>query len=666
MTTKSEDDYWEKLAYIWARATGGSNVAAGPGNWSNSTNAQLAPPAPGSEEVVLWALSSGQDKSVPRMTFLVGGPGNGKSELASRVVAGLKPIDKDIGLLARRSYSYSLEEKDLLFINDASIGLRGIANASLASEIDKCVSTGSNLIANINRGIIYEELNASPSIISNLVLSWLAQSETKVGRFQSESEYALVPLISKDFLATAEISNNGIVVARLAVCFMDACSLMESQPIVEVLESGDAQFEFRSTEYKITRFSKRCLLPELDQTPSAILLRNIVDGLRSTYPYDTETIGRFDPIFANLQSLNFPEVQRNFLSILRGGEIAASRLMTYRELWGAIARIILGTLPERSNIDKVKAYLFDREQQDADPLDRFNSFRNRADLRGFQALYGELDPRLSHIVAAEEPVTRLTRKIDPIKDASPDWASSVMDAFSMSSAESSPLQNMRQALQTNADDARVFEMCVSAFDEELDERFQKAISSDSMKDHERNRISGWYGRYLTRFLAFVTGKVAFESEIDQWTQTWVREDLSPDLLTSLTTLLLPTGNSDENVLFIPIYSSRTEPVLGEVTKPELVLKVTKDWKLKPRRQGESLFVQLIEERERIVDFQLDFALMREALACRQGHLGVTEYIQSTSPRIERFRAALLLPTSGKAKMYWLLHPVNSGERIYYD
>jgi len=41
---------------------------------------------------------------------------------------------------------------------------------------------------------------------------------------------------------------------------------------------------------------------------------------------------------------------------------------------------------------------------------------------------------------------------------------------------------------------------------------------------------------------------------------------------------------------------------------------------------------------------LDFPLIREAMACVDDHIGVTDLIDVTAPRLERVRASRLLPS----------------------
>ncbi len=664
LTEADDSKFMKQLGMLWDRATGGSEVAASPHRWTNSEELPHGPPAPGAREIVDWVLKRNSTADVPRFTFLVGGPGNGKSELTSQVVSALRLIEGKDSLIARRSYRYALGDSELLLVNDATIGLNGASGSTLAQEINSAVKSGSSIIANVNRGIIFEELDYGPKGFGKLVLGWLSDVEV-VKSLNGTLGCSLHSLMSTNFLATAELRSNDSVVASLSVCFMDSCSLMESQPEVSILDSESQNFEFDATMYKITAFSKRSAM-DLETIPAAILLERVISNLFANYPKGLNQASRTDPIYANLVALNNSEVQLSFLTMLRAGEIAASRLMTYRELWGAIARSVLGPLPQRISFEELQSFLDETEMKIVDDeANRFNEFTELADYRSFQALFGETASRNSHISKIDEPVIRLTKIVDAVRDVSPSWAAPIYDAFSLSTVDSSPLTDLREALLNLGAGESILERCLTKFDEELDRSYCFAMAQDKLNDFERNRMTGWYGRYLTRMYAFIYGKVAFEKEIEQWTLAWVREELSEELRTSLRTLILPTHDSQDKSLRLPVYSSRTIPVVGRVTSPKLVLKVDRGWKLKPRRKGESLFVDLMEDQTQIVQLELDFALMREALACKDHNLGVTEYVHATSPRLERFRAALLLRIPGIEHTYFVLHSdLEGGERVY--
>lgn len=665
MDHAGEDGYWAELGLLWSRATGGAGVAAAPHLYAGSKDMPMGPAAPGAEEIVEWALSSVNSKSsVSKLAFLVGGPGNGKSELTSRAVSELESIDTDSSLIAQRNYRYSLGSKELLLINDATIGLNSAKTTSLSNEINSVIRQGSNAIANVNRGILFEELNNEPEGIGKLVLNWLVQSTQPLEFVDGDYRVSLIPLETGLFLATAEIRNEDVVIASLAVCFMDSCSLLEERPTVSVMETESPNFLFESTEYSIQRFSQRKSM-DMGAVPAAALLQKVVSKLLNLYPYRAMDSTSLDPVHANLNLLGNPDVQRNFLSLLRAGEIASSRLLTYRELWGSIVRVIVGSLPERTDSLGVQRFLEDQHPKDgSDPLTRFRSMMKLANYRAFQAIFGELDPDLQHVTQIDEPVTRLTHLVDPIRDVSPDWAKPIFDAFSLSTQDPSPLTDLIESVNS-AHDGFDLATYVSTFDFELDRAYSAAVMDENLPDRERNTITGWYGRYITRLFAFVKGQIAFKNEIEYWTLAWHRGELPDELNNQLKTLLLPGIDADDRSLIMPVYASRTVPIIGGVTSPKLVLKVKKNWTLTPHKRGERLFVQLMEGDVQIVELELDFSLMREALACKDGHVGVTEYVHAAAPRLERFRASLLLPNAGVERSYWVLYPGGgNGERVY--
>ena len=202
---------------------------------------------------------------------------------------------------------------------------------------------------------------------------------------------------------------------------------------------------------------------------------------------------------------------------------------------------------------------------------------------------------------------------------------------------------------------------VTDFDRALDRAVTTHLSDCS--DSERRAWLAWYGEYLTRLFAVSGGVSAFGDELDAWTQAWRRSSsqdgqLPPDLRDQLRALLLPRRDPDDpaSEVALPIFAARTEPHTVASAKRTIVATMSEAVSLATRTVGEALLLELRKEGERLVELDLDFAMIREARACHERHVGITEYSHSASPRLERFRAALVRPRQGATQAYQAATP----------
>ena len=352
-----------------------------------------------------------------------------------------------------------------------------------------------------------------------------------------------------------------------------------------------------------------------------------------------------DPVAANIQALSSPKLRNNLMSILRSAEIASTQRMTFRELWGAITRSVVGELPSTISSDELPSFI--RESQPAGEAgERFASYQRLAELRYTQAIFGARQP----YEPSSNPVTRLTHIVDPIKDARPGrfdgtwdsgWATPISDAFTGYVAQGSPIDTLQSVLPE--DDC--FHEAIKDFDRGLDGSFVAMMRDQMLSDRARYEAISWYGAYLTRLYAVANGIPAFRSEIILWTQTWDQAPVVPDQLDArLRTLLRPSIRPGEYGAssMIPVFDSRTNPIRGTQIQPKLALKLG-DIAMETETESDSVVLRLSEHAKRVASIALDFSLIREALASNDGHAGVTELTDATSPRLERFRAARLVP-----------------------
>ncbi len=658
---KEESAYWLALARLWSRANGGSDVAAAPDRrqdlfWPSG------PSAPGASEATDWFHSRLQRTGRPALLFLLGGPGSGKSLAAACCVSDLQEVNGVPTELAQRAYEYVTPGgESLLLVNDATISSDVYDSSPLMNEIDDCISKGWLLLANVNRGILLEEkAGGSPSGlrgVGQIVVSWLVQADGTRGPIEESAGVTLTTMVDGPVVRTGCLFQHDAPLADVIAVYMDVCSLFEARPIVES-DGAVAEFCPRVGPYSVARLIDRVSLDE-ESVPAAAVLADIAATLRSSMPLEDSAT---DPFRANVESLSFAEVRSGVLTTMRAAEISNSRRMTYRDLWGAVARLFVGDLTDIMTQPRPREWLQDNQPESPDPRRAFEQVSRLGDFRFHQALFGARSLSTSgERSASQAPALQLLTLVDPVRDArvgwslpSQGWASTVLDAFAGLTEDSSPLASVRAAL----DEGDPFAAATTGFEDRLDEAFMKALRDPRLSDGDRRKYVGWYSSYLTRLYATAHGIPAFREEIDLWTVAWAvartpHAVLPEELENSLRTLLLPPYDPDilRSPLVLPVFDARTVPITGGADSPRLALRVPSHWSLGCRTDGDALFVSLRDHDAEIVELELDFAMLREALACRQGHVGVTEYSHLASPRLERFRAALLRPGVGAQGSY---------------
>lgn len=643
---------WDILGGLWDRATGGNDVAAHPATDEKDLWGKAPRPA-GVDEATDWLQAGLEEAGLPRYLFLVGGPGAGKSHAAAAVASKLTEIEPRNDGLAHRTYDYvSADRQTLRIVNDATIRSTKQTDGALVEDIAYATRQKGNLLACVNRGILVEEVAISQKKESMLrgpgdaILAWI-QNSVDVGH-GVDLEWNVVEQHRKAFLRVGSLTKNGSEVAHMIVVFVDVCSLFEKRPHVEIVHSSSRDVELYAADYAVTSFEERAEWAT-DETPAGSLLTRVLEKIGGG---DSDVAIEFDPIQANHDSLKSSSVRTGIMSILRASEIVASQRMTYREVWGSIVRCFVGEAPEMAGREELKEMVLALQPQTDDARERFRAMQKLAGLRFSQTIYG-LDQHLTGRIPdpLRNPVTRLTSGVDPVKDSIPGfykgrfgtgWATPIADAFAGPVISSSPLESLLEDLEGSEDG---FLEVVTDFDRAVDAAFVRLTNSPELSDSERYRFISWYGGYLTRLYATANGIPAFSQEVSAWTLAWVHSpNLTPTLKSQLSTLLRPARdpNTTGSASLIPLFDSRTDPIIGQVTSPKLGLRLG-EVELRTITQGENISLTLREEAKTVGEVSLDFALVREAMAAIDGRPGLTELSDTTSPRLERYRSARLVP-----------------------
>lgn len=649
----SEEVLWEFLGNLWDRFTGGKDVAARPDKavddvWPSATR------PPGVAAALSW-LESNSETGTPRVLLLVGGPGAGKSHATATAVRKMTKVSIGDKGLASRAYLYESDHRKLLVVNDATISdgnesapLVLDINDSLGAEADN--STPTDILACVNRGILIEEaghLSESNETPGALLVSWLAEDVTSRGALGLFNDVYLT------FGRSAELRHLNKPLAHVVVIFVDECSLFEGSPEIEIVDNSIVE----TSPYIIRRFSERAALSsEAQKVPAADLLHAVLAKIREQTAFAKQSQGMWiDPLAANLKSLESSSIQASILTLARAAELATSTRMTYRELWGFIARAIVGCAPEQLARGELAAFIRDN-QPEGTSISRFEALRRLSALRFTQGIFGAGTEAVASARVTNDPVLRFTVAIDPIADALPGndptnpragWADPVHEAFSMQSEQISPLSALLGGCVERVEDQRVFETLsetVNEFDWEVDNAFSKVWIDDAIPDSERLAAASWYGAYLTRLYAVGLGICGFRREIDALIEAIVSAPRLPDVLRKpMETLLRPKRDlrDGDSEALLPLFDSRTEPVVGHLIEPKVAIRVEDGRLITYRGDSDQVFLEIKHEGEVHGRINIDFALVREALACIDDHAGVTNLVDVTAPRLERVRSSRL-------------------------
>lgn len=659
--TVHPEAFWDQIAHLWDRSTGGRDVASKPESQSASPDYWPKAPRPaGVEEATEWFLTGISESRMPRFLFLVGGPGAGKSDAAAEIVQGLAQVRTPAEGLAHRTYVYEWGEKQIVLVNDATISEKTAKQGALARDINEAQRSGNHLVACVNRGVLVEEIAAVRSSsqagyqAGQVLTTWLHDHQDES---LANQDWTIKNSTHHDYMAAGELHDGTAVRALICVVFTDVCSLFEVKPKVEIGPSAEGGISLHCAEYRITPMSAR---PQLDLSliPAAELISEVLSLLN---PTESDLGSDWNPIVANVQALTDLDVRRGLLDIFRAGEIVAGKRMTYRELWGALVRSLVGDLPDRITRGELGDYMAQNKPSQNSELQRFVAMKNLAELRLTQAVYGARnDSGDGMALRGDNPVIQVLGPVDPTRDAVPGffdqsdssgWSSPVVAAFTGQSESGSPLA----LLLASVPSTDALHSITKAFDRSLDAAFVAALAQ-GMTSQKRASAYSWYGRYLTRLYATANGIPAFRSDICMWTNAWTLSKTVPTPLKNrLKSLLRPNRDprDGDSSALIPVFDSRVMPIHGASSTAKLALAST-DIELVSKIEGELIFLVLLEGTIEIAQINLDFALVREAMSVGSNYAGVTEQTDRTAPRLERLRAARLIPKKLDDKNYMVL------------
>lgn len=615
--------------------------------------------------------------------FLVGGPGNGKSE-ALRLLAQLlnlqlpakvagQPVPRTVPdgwPNVRQSLPSGLE---VAFVNDASIPRPDAPGASsLVLDVQDCLSRmlvdehPVALFANVNRGILVEEANAVasnqptsvPAQLARLAIRWLASPPVGIdsigGIVTTVPINSLAPYYGQFRLSLPVGTNAASIVVH--VVFLDTLSLLEPSP------GADAHaVDFSNSPPRVAPYHTLGTLVSTeisrDMTTTGKLCRDFAadthwaaGGCRDQATGALCDAHATCPFAQNARWLQDQTLRSRYLDALRGAEIAAGRRFTYRDLLGHLSLTILGQ-PEESWLAGMhpcdwSAQLHHAVQSGDKSapvplvghrlysnlftiLDAAHAPRRRARERTGQTIFGALKDRLDR--RGESPrlqvFERAFREIDPSRDTDP-WAgvrTRVLDVvesldISFPSAQLALWSELPQAANSDIE---------AALDQVLRDELGIEHESGSRDATSRARfLRRWRATQLLRQVGLALGHLTNGHAIQAWLaehENALRSGNRMSLGDGIYNLVLPRGPTGQ--AFLAPLRPRTRSITSELPANTLLVPLgLSDLSLSIVAEGDSMLaeVQASRNRERLPPTTLarlvvDLAVAREAVLHADGN-----------------------------------------------
>lgn len=590
--------------------------------------------------------------------FLVGAPGNGKSE-AMRALAnalGVPPAP-DGETAPRELRGTARGDAAVRLVNDASIPREdSLAGGSLARDLEEAlaaVSAGSGVLffANVNRGVLVEERNAAKDMAGEDVaglLAWLNEV--------ASGEHAGDPAAGYYARRVVAAGERRVVVHVVA---LDALSLFEPQPRTG---TGTKALDFSGGDDPVVApYGPVGGLGSFPQArkdaAAAVLAKAISDPARWTAQgCDGCAASPLCPFKANAVWLADDGLRDGVLDTFRAAEVAAGRRMTYRDLLATFAVAVLGP-PEPSWDDgqhpcdwagelaadgsnaAIGRLARHRIHAACFPPPLGNGWKRKGKGQVAAAsLYNVVLSDFGPARAGERPgpFAAALGTLDPAASVD-DWnglRSRVLDA-----AEAMHVEPPLKALQLPA-----------AATCELDHRLDQAVLEFLGGEAEQTaagrqripQVRKWRSMTLLRQAGLAGGWIADREAVQAWLgaqEATLAGGSAGELLTGLRRLLVPPGDT----LYLAPFRPRTRAFDADLpAETVLVARRSSELGVELRASRDSLQFSLRtsvqQGKDMLVPVDLDLA--REALVVVQGR-GFTDLPDQAIARVERVLASLI-------------------------
>lgn len=619
--TKPSTKDWSDIERLRARAFGGGDVAVRPDHDDDDWWPR-GPLLPGVENLVSQALSAIEHADVDlKLFFLIGGAGNGKSYAARELAkkAGVEIAGEAAGV-AKRIYENTSGAIDFVLLNDATIASREEYGAgqsfALSSDLMRWVSCAQKkpLVAFccVNRGIIIDELR---------VISKNSSSD------QSDFISFILNWLDGGVYAELNAIKNGGIISK-------------SDDGIQTLS-----IKFNEINIAISRLSVdlKSLASEASGAAASIVMSDV---LKLCYE-ESQLRNLLCPIRANIENLLTDGGVDRWRILLRSAEVAAGRLLTYRDLWGLISLSIVGPRPVGGEVPEHTLKEIDRVLDICSSATGFARLRGMiwlSQFRNCSSLFRvplPLDPAGTIEYPSSTPYQIGFSYIDPAL-----WGAlhsqAVEDAMAALSIGERPSECLNEQL------AHVW----SSFDQQLEETVLTFIQADECQDTYRRTIITWFSGYLSRLVAMGSGKYGNEETVivlENLTSGLNEGQVSriPEQLEQpLRSLIFPVNDSGSKyTMRIAAFAARAEPVnearaerapilVEEIDHASVAVRLRKSG-------GRALLECTLAGSDTVLgQLLLDFLMVREALASKGGS-AQTDATAFIEPRLERCRSSTI-------------------------
>jgi hypothetical protein len=636
--------------------------------------------------------------------FLVGGPGNGKSEALGDLAGALQvelplrsngqPVPRTVPPTWPFQGATVVPGLDIAFVNDASVPRQdahgdrrtGSLFLDLRDGVQHLFNAASALVmfANVNRGILVEECrvldnltNAEPATLAAAaIIHWLADPRATQGESSVRVQTTVPLTAASPYYGQLAVSVTDHGMTRdiiVHAVFLDTLSLLEptpghdgrsvdfstSPPIPAPYEplgglSGDAESRFGTIAGGITG-----QIAQTARWDGAGCRENGSDSLCEAYASC--------PFAQNARWLREQQLRERFLDALRAAELAGGRRFTYRDLLGHLGLAFIGTPAQSWLTDEHPCRWVERTVRDA----RNGNAQSVAELASHR-IYTNLfpitdaaawpkrkplaEPRAYRVVAStmravhDAPRVRAFEQafnlIDPARDTD-SWdglRATVLDI--VEAMDVSPPANEIQGL----------EGWIDAASSEIERQLDAVVPGEVFAELGRGReasgraqlLRKWRAVLLLRQTGLALGWLPHKAVIQSWLnehQAALGNRPSGALRLGLNNLVLPSHAELNLAPFRP----RTME-LGSVLPANCVAVslLERDLRLELVADGDTLSAELRlaavqgGTAETVAKLPIDLRIAREALLNVDGPSGsFTEIGEAAFARIERARAALV-------------------------
>ena len=636
--------------------------------------------------------------------FLVGGPGNGKSE-ALRELAdvlqvdlpvrhGREPVPRAVPPTWPSRGAVVVPGLEIAFVNDASVprsdadGDRrtGSLFLDLRDAVDQLFTDGPALVmfANVNRGILIEERKALHDPVTDeptpaaadAVIRWLAdprldlnesrvRADTTVPLDSSSPYYGQLTVRTKAHGATHDIVVHAV--------FLDTLSLLEPTP-----GHDDQSIDFSTSPPTPASYEPLGGLSDDLLSRSGTIAGDLTVQVADKARWELGAC-RADggasiceaqpscPFAQNARWLHDPQLRERFLDTLRAAEVAGGRRLTYRDLLGHLGLAVIGR-PEQSWLkDEHPCAWTERTVRDA----RNGNPQSVAELASHR-IYANLfpitdtaawpkrralaEPRAYRVVAStmravhDAPRVRAFgqafNQIDPARDTDP-WGGLRATLLDMVEAMdvSPPTSELGNIPGWN-------DVAHSEVERQLDTVVRAEVSFELPRGQEAlgraQLLRKWRAVLLLRQAGLALGWMPFKDVIHSWLnehQAALGSRPSGALRIGLNCLVLP-GRTELN---LAPFRPRTMELGSTLPASSMVVSLLeRDIRLELVADGDTLSADLRlstaqgDAATTIARLPIDLRVAREALLNVNGPSeSFTEIGEAAFARIERARAALV-------------------------